>query len=90
MSYINKYDLNADFPNIAIVLRIMQTLPVQSSSWERPFSKLKLIKNYLGTISQERLTNLALISIENDLCDGLDIEYLVKDFTNIKAKIVEF
>lgn len=50
LSNMNKYDLNADFPNKTIVLRIMVSLPVTVASGEQSFSELKLTKNYILTI----------------------------------------
>lgn len=45
---------NGAFPNLAIALRIMLTIPFTSAGAERSFSKLKLIKTYLrSTMSQE-------------------------------------
>lgn len=60
-----KFGLDDSYPNIAIALRILLTLPVTTTSCERSFSKLKLVKNYLrSNIGQVRLTNLSIISIE--------------------------
>jgi len=45
----------------------MLTIPISIASAERSFSKLKLIKSYLrSTMSQQRLKELALLSIEKD------------------------
>jgi hypothetical protein len=44
------------------------TIPISVASAERSFSKLQLIKNYLrSTMSQERLSGLATLSIEHKL-----------------------
>ena len=49
------------------VFILFLTLPVTVATAERSFSKLKLIKNYLrSTMGQERLSGLAMLSIEND------------------------
>lgn len=46
----------------------MMTILVTTTICERSFSKFKLIKTYLrSTMTEERLNNLALISIENDI-----------------------
>ncbi|XP_010472491.1 PREDICTED: zinc finger MYM-type protein 1-like [Camelina sativa] len=48
---------------------------------ERSFSKLKLIKNYMqSTMSQERLSGLALLSIERAMVEEIDYETLMNDF----------
>lgn len=89
LNYIYRNNLTNTFPNITIVLRIYFTLPVSVASGERSFSKSKLIKNYLrSTMSGERLTDLALISIENDIMDTLDFKNLIKNFVATKARRV--
>lgn len=78
LQYIYSNDLFSVFPNLAISLRILLTLPVSVASGERSFSKLKLIKSYLrSSISQERLVGLSMIAIENDLCEKIDINSIL-------------
>ncbi|XP_063613032.1 zinc finger MYM-type protein 1-like [Penaeus indicus] len=63
-----KFKLAEIFPNVCIALRIFCTLPVTVASAERPFSKLKLIKNFLrSTMTQDRLNDLAILGKESDL-----------------------
>jgi hypothetical protein len=76
-------DLISTFPNLSAALRIFLTMPVTVAHGERSFSKLKIIKNYLrSTMSQNRLTNLAVISIEKEICEALDIS----DLENLRLK----
>ncbi|XP_025203083.1 uncharacterized protein LOC112600137 [Melanaphis sacchari] len=76
-------------PNLSIALRILLALPVTVASGERSFSKLKLIKTYLrSTMANDRLSGLAMIAIEHQLCRELDIEEIIKDFSNAKARKV--
>lgn len=76
--------------NISIALRILLTIPVSVATAERSFSKLKLIKNYLRSrMGQERLQNLAIISIESDFLKQLDMENLVNEFAKNKARKVQ-
>ncbi|CAH0558646.1 unnamed protein product [Brassicogethes aeneus] len=54
---------------------------------ERSFSKLKLIKTYLrSNMSQFRLSNLAIISIEEDISNNLDVGDLIREFAIKKAR----
>jgi hAT family C-terminal dimerisation region len=57
---------------------LLLTLPVTVATCEQSFSKLKLIKNYLrSTMSAERLSDLAMLSIENERAKKLEISKLV-------------
>jgi hypothetical protein len=54
---------------------MLLTIPVKVASAKRSFSKLKLSKSYLrSTISQERVNEFVILSIEQDLLEN--IEYL--------------
>ncbi|KAK3878989.1 hypothetical protein Pcinc_016433 [Petrolisthes cinctipes] len=56
------------YPNMWIALRTAVTTPVIVASAEKSLSKLKLIKTYLrSTMSQERLSGLALININKEV-----------------------
>lgn len=91
LQYIFTNDLISTFPNTAIALRILLTLPVSVAIGERTFSKLKIIKNYLrSTMLQQRLSFLAIVSIEHEILDSLDTRKLIKDFANFKARRVNF
>ena len=74
---MHKHKLCDAFPHTTVALRIWLTLPVTVASGERSFSKLKLIKTYLrSTMTQERLTNFAILSIEQDVAKTLDYSQL--------------
>lgn len=89
LKYITVNKFNENFPNLTISLRIMLTLPVSVASGERSFSKLKLIKTYLrSTMLQERLIGLAMLAIEFDLLERLDINEMIREFAEIKARKV--
>lgn len=52
--------------------KIAAVLPVSSAGCERSFSTLKLVKNHLrSTMASERLTNLAVLSIESERAKAL-------------------
>jgi hypothetical protein len=60
------------FPNTCIAYRFLLTIPMTVVSVERNFSKLKLLKSYMqSTVLKERLNDLALIAIENDLLENV-------------------
>ena len=72
MNYIVKNNLSEAYPNFLIALQIMLTTPVTVASAKRSFSRLKLIKNYLrSSISQERFSSLAILSIESEETSAL-------------------
>lgn len=75
------------FPNATIAYRILLTIPVTVASAERSFSKLKLLKSYLrSTMTQERLSGLALIAIENDILENVSYEELIEEFIPRNAR----
>lgn len=88
---IFSYSADDIYCNVSIVLRILLTMPVTTASAERSFSKLKLIKNYLrSTLSQEKITNLAIISIEKKIADQLKYDEIIDQFADLKSRKVNF
>ncbi|XP_065662817.1 uncharacterized protein LOC136085439 [Hydra vulgaris] len=86
LEFMHTFSLTEAYPFIEIALRIFLTLPVTVASCERSFSKLKLLKNYLrSSMGQERLTNLAILSIENPLAKSLCYNEIVDNFASLKA-----
>ena len=69
----------------------MLTIPVTVASVERSFSKLKLIKSYLrSTMSQERLSRLAILSIEKEMLEELKYKNLISNFASQKVRKIDF
>ena len=67
-----EFNLEEMFSNIAIALRVFCCLPATVASAERSFSKLKHIQNFnRTTMTQERLNDLAILSIESKLARKL-------------------
>ena len=57
------------------------------ASCERSFSKLKLILTYLrASMSESRLSNLALLSIVKQTLDRIDFDKIIDDFATPKAR----
>ena len=64
----------------------MLTSPGTVASGEHSFSRLKLIKNYLrSSISQERFSSLAFLSIESEVANSIDFDD-IKDLALKKAR----
>ena len=84
LNYIKRLE---SFPNACIAFKILLTIPIVVASTERSFSKLKLIKSYLrSTMSQERLSGLAILSIENEMLVELECKNLISNFASQKAR----
>lgn len=82
-------DLHSTFANAEIALRIYLSMMVTNCSGERSFSKMKIIKNRLRTtMSQDRLANLTLLSLENDILRDLPFESLITTFSHKKSRKV--
>jgi len=66
-------------------------MPVTTATCERNFSKLKLIKNYRrSTMNQERLSNLAILSIEQEIASKIVYTSIIDEFASKKARKVKF
>jgi hypothetical protein len=66
-------------------------MPVTSASCERSFSKLKLIKTYLrSTTEQARLNHLSIISIEHKIARHINYEDIINDFAAKKLEKLIF
>ena len=60
---------------------------VTNCTGERSFSKLKLILSYLrNTMGQDRLSKLALLSIENKILNSIDMSDVLENFVHQKAR----
>ena len=84
LNYIKMLD---SFPNTCIAYRILLIIPITIASAERSVSKLKLIKSYLrSTMSQEKLSRLAILSIENEMLEELECKNLISQFASQKQE----
>ena len=71
------------FPKLYKLVQISLTLPISTSSAERSFSKLRIIKTYLRSrMGSARLSNLAILSIESDRAEKLNFDQFVDEFAN--------
>ena len=89
LKWIVKWSFTESLPNLSIVLRIFLTMCISVASCERSFSKLKLVKTYLrSTMSQIRLTSLAILSIERNITNVMNFDTIINDFSALKSRKV--
>lgn len=80
--------LKAAFPNLIQLLQIALTISVSTAKCERTFSTLKRIKSYLRTtMSEERLNNMPILSIEHDLSKTINRKEIIRQFSQINRRI---
>lgn len=88
-NYILENDMASLFKNILTACIIFISLPVTVASAERSFSKLKIIKikNYpRNSMGQERLSNISILNIERSRTKELNVNKIIDDFANQKAR----
>ncbi|KAM7522439.1 hypothetical protein LguiA_012341 [Lonicera macranthoides] len=84
-------DMHICFPHAWVAYRVLLTIPVTVATAERSFSKLKLIKNYLrSTMSEDRLSGLAMLSIEKRVLGTIDCSDVITNFALQKARIIGY
>ncbi|KAL8548245.1 hypothetical protein ACS0TY_007532 [Phlomoides rotata] len=89
MNYLKEMD--GCFPNAYIAYKILLTIPVTVASAKRSFSKLKIIKTFIrSTMSQYRLNELAMLSIEKELTEQVDYTYVINAFAAKTVRRVVF
>ena len=60
---------------------------ISKATGERSFSKLKLITTYLRNyLAQDKLSNLVLLSIENNILKSLNTTEITNIFVNMKTR----
>ncbi|KAL4153438.1 hypothetical protein QTP88_001271 [Uroleucon formosanum] len=89
--YIVENDLSIVFPDVLSACVIFITIPITVAEAERSFSKLKIIKNYLrNSMSQNRLSNIAVLNIERERTNEINISQIINNFANIKSRKKNF
>ena len=69
------------FPELLKLVRISMTIAVNTAHCERSFSTLKRIKTYLrSTMSEQRLNDLAILSIERELSSSISLDKMITKF----------
>lgn len=71
------------FQEVEKLLALCLSLPVSAADSERSFSTLRRLKTYLrGTMSQQRLTHLALMNVHQNILDENEdfLHEIMKEF----------
>ncbi len=69
------------FPFLKALIQAAITIPVSSCSCERSFSALRRLHTWLrGTMGQNRLHHLAVVSVERDVFGCIDQDKLIDRF----------
>lgn len=87
LKFIITNDMISSYPNLSTLYKIFYTLPVSSATAERSFSRLKLIKTFLrSTIAEEKLSNLAILSIEKCTAEKINFNRVIETFAEMKKR----
>ncbi|CAI6345024.1 unnamed protein product [Macrosiphum euphorbiae] len=90
-TFILKNDFSISYSEVLGACMLFLVLAVTVASAERSFSKLKLINNFLSnSIAQNRLTNKAILNVEQICTSELNLEKVIYDFANLKARKMNF
>jgi len=89
LKFIASFDENDVFSNLKVGLQILLTVSISVAGCERSFSKMKLIMTYLrSTMTEGRLTNLAILSVERETFKPVDFTKLIENFAAVRARKV--
>jgi hypothetical protein len=85
--YLMQHSSNNLFIELNELYRRAISIPASNVDCESGFSCLNGIKHYLrSTMTQERLSNLSIISIENDIT--IDIDEIVREFKLVERRLL--
>jgi len=88
---VKHHSLTVGFPEVCTALLLFLTIFVTSANADRLFSKLKMIKGYLrSTMTQDRLSGLVLLSIEQETTRKVNFDDLIDKFAEAKARKKQF
>ena len=80
-AYLYQTGIANILPNVYQMYQIIYTIPATSVEPERSFSKLCIIKSYRrAMMGQDRLSGLAVLSIERKLAECIDFDEVIHIF----------
>nr|CAI5846999.1 unnamed protein product [Callosobruchus analis] len=63
------------------------TIATHTATGERSFNRLRNIKTYnRSTMSEDRLTNIALLNIEGDYASNIVLQSVIDKFKTVKSR----
>jgi hypothetical protein len=75
------------FTEVEVLVRLFLTLPIGIASAERSFSVLRRLKTYLrSSMTDNRLSSLALLCIERNKANEVNLKSVIKTFAEKKAR----
>ncbi|XP_050532818.1 zinc finger MYM-type protein 1-like [Daktulosphaira vitifoliae] len=81
---IKRHEAENAFSEMYILCIISIIIPPSSAGVKRTFSSLRQIKNYMrNKMTNKRLSNIAILSIEKKIAKNLDLEVVVDKFAAI-------
>lgn len=91
LNLIFENNLIDTFLNRDTIVKIYLTIPITSCEAERSFSKMAYIKNkYRSTMSDERLNNLSILSIEHDITRSISYDEAIREYVSVKCRREKF
>lgn len=87
LKFLIDTNILSTFSNVEILLRLYLTIPISNASGERSFSTLKRVKSYLrNSLNEENLASLAVLNVQSDILDKLNIDEIINKFSEIKVR----
>lgn len=81
------YNLHEHLIELHKLFIIYLSIPVFSASSERSFSTFQYLKTYIrNTMNQQRLSDLAVLSINSDMLDDLNFDEVIDVFMSQKIE----
>ena len=79
------------YPFIYRVVKLVLTLPVSTTTTERAFSAMNVIKtNLRNKIEDEFLSDTMMLFIERDIAATISMDSIIDDFEDLKRRRVPF
>ncbi|KAK8284279.1 hypothetical protein V6Z11_D08G145800 [Gossypium hirsutum] len=78
------------YPLINRLIRLILTLLVSTTSSERAFSAMKIVKTQLRSKMENKFLSSLVVYIEKEITEKFDINEIIDDFSEVKDRRVQF